>query len=100
MAQTNGERRYPLVYHKIGEKKWQRDSRGEEDTLTDMMGKDNYRGLPIRGPKTSPAPTMFILCSHKTTTPIIHHRRQLRYRGGLRLENMQAVFADVANTDK
>ncbi|TNN87994.1 Neuroligin-4, Y-linked [Liparis tanakae] len=68
VAQTNGERRYPLVYHKIGEKEWQRDSRGEEDT-------------------------------HKTTTPIIHHRRQLRHREGLRLENMRAVFADMARDD-
>lgn len=32
VAQTNRERRYPLVYRKIGEKEWQRDSRGEEDT--------------------------------------------------------------------
>lgn len=39
VAQTNRERRYPLVYHKIGEKEWQRDSRGEKDTWTDMRVK-------------------------------------------------------------
>jgi len=39
VAQTNRERRYPLVYHKIGEKEWQRDSRGEEDTWADMRVK-------------------------------------------------------------
>lgn len=39
VAQTNRERRYPLVYHKTAEEEWQRDSRGEEDTYTDMRVK-------------------------------------------------------------
>lgn len=39
VAQTNGERRYPLVNRKIGVKEQQRESQGEEDTWADMRVK-------------------------------------------------------------
>ncbi|XP_038579938.1 uncharacterized protein LOC119906699 isoform X2 [Micropterus salmoides] len=73
VAQTNRERRYPMVYHKIGEKEWQRDSRGEEDAWTDMRPQD-----------------------HSSHQPSLETAQKQR---GLRLGNMQAVFADMANTE-
>lgn len=111
VAQTNRERRYPMVYHKIGEKEWQRDSRGEEDAWTDMRVKlitgDCQLEGKVMGLFASPRHPKNITSSHHVypLQPQDHSSHQpsletAQKQRGLRLGNMQAVFADMANTGK
>lgn len=108
MAQTNRERRYPLVYRKIGEKEWQRDSRGEEDTSTDTRVKlitgDRQLEGKVMGLFASPRHPKNITISHHVypLQPQDHSSHQpsletAQIPSGLWLGNMQAVFADIVN---
>lgn len=111
MAQTSRERRYPLVYHKIGAKEWQRDSGGEEDTLTDMRVKlitgDCQLEGKVMGLFASPRHPKNITISHHVypLQPQDHSSHQpsletAQTPRGLRLGNMHAVFADMADRKK